>query len=405
MVYDIKFISEAETLPRPQPIAICAREALPKRTRGSIFLAGPTPRDPSVDSWRPQAMQLLWDLGYDGHVFIPEDRNGKVEMDYTDQVEWETEALNRADVIVFWVPRNLKTMPAFTTNIEWGKWADSGKAVLGAPDDAPKMKYLYEDAKTLKVPVFHDLKSTLAEAVKMIGEGALRVDGEAQVPLHVWKHPSFQGWYEAQRRAGNRLDKARVLWTFRVGPERKKVFAWAVHVDVYVANEQRNKANEFVFGRVDVAAIVLYHKDTMHMDRETEVQVVLVREFRSPARTGTGNIIELPSGSIDKKSPREAALKELEEETGFKLDPSRLQLVGTHQVAGTLSAHTAVVYSAAIESEELDEIIAHSDEVRGVEADGERTTVVVDVLSNLMDGSNYDVDWSTLGMISAAVLR
>lgn len=388
----------------PQPVAVCAREPLPDRTAKSIFLAGPTPRDKQVPSWRPEAFRILHELGYDGYVFIPEDRDGGYPKDqWEKQVEWETAALNMADIIVFWVPRDMATMPALTTNIEWGAWANSGKAVLGTPDSASKMQYMKWQAGKYKVPVFDNLLITLSHAVKEIGEGAFREGGAAQVPINVWKHPTFQAWYRSQLRAGNRLDSARVLWTFRVGPELKKVFAWAVHVNVYIADEGRNKTIEFVIGRGDIAAVVLYYVGS-HRDRETDIMVVLVREFRSPARTKTGYITELPAGGVEGKDPKEAALKELKEETGVTLDASRLRPIGTHQLAGTLSAHASTVFAAEITQDELDDIERRVGTVFGEDSE-ERTSIVIDTLTNLLQGSNHDVDWSTLGMISAAVLN
>ena len=62
--------------------------------------------------------------------------------DYTDQAAWEREALSEASTIVFWVPRELETMPAFTTNVEFGYWINRNKIVYGRPDEARKIKYL-----------------------------------------------------------------------------------------------------------------------------------------------------------------------------------------------------------------------------------------------------------------------
>ena len=55
---------------------------------------------------------------------------------------WEREALINATVILFWVPRKLPDMSAFTTNVEFGYWLHSGKVVYGRPNDASKIKYL-----------------------------------------------------------------------------------------------------------------------------------------------------------------------------------------------------------------------------------------------------------------------
>ena len=126
----------------PHMRIVYARQPVPDSFSRAIFLAGPTPRTPEVPSWRPRALELLAARGYDGVVFVPEDADGSRRFDYSDQVGWETEGLELADVIVFWIPRELDTLPGFTTNVEWGMWLNSGKCVLGAPADAPKLRFL-----------------------------------------------------------------------------------------------------------------------------------------------------------------------------------------------------------------------------------------------------------------------
>jgi hypothetical protein len=65
---------------------VYSREPFPNQVTKSIFLAGPTPRAAGVQSWRQEALVTLKALGYDGHVFVPEDRGGKARFDYDDQV-------------------------------------------------------------------------------------------------------------------------------------------------------------------------------------------------------------------------------------------------------------------------------------------------------------------------------
>ena len=108
----------------------------------SIFLAGPTPRGENTKSWRTVACKKLEQLGFDGVVYVPEYSSWKPKTDYVDQAMWEREALSEATVILFWVPRKLPDMPAFTTNVEFGYWLHSGKVIYGRPDDAEKIKYL-----------------------------------------------------------------------------------------------------------------------------------------------------------------------------------------------------------------------------------------------------------------------
>lgn len=142
---------------------------LPAQTR-TIFLAGPTPRSAAVPSWRPEAIQLFEAAGFQGTLFIPEDRGGGCNNDYDHQIEWETEALDRAWVILFWVPRKLDTMPAFTTNDEWGYWKASGKCVFGAPPWAEKVRYQRWWASKLGVPCFDTLPETVKGALDLMGE-------------------------------------------------------------------------------------------------------------------------------------------------------------------------------------------------------------------------------------------
>lgn len=108
----------------------------------SIFLAGPTPRDTITPSWRPEAIGILNALGFNGVVYVPEYKERKKDYDYDGQIEWEWKALEGAGVIAFWVPRKLPEMPAFTTNIEFGKWVENEKTFYGRPDWAEKKGYL-----------------------------------------------------------------------------------------------------------------------------------------------------------------------------------------------------------------------------------------------------------------------
>ena len=109
-----------------------------------VFLAGPTPRSSHVPSWRPQAIKLLEEGGYKGTILIPERKDWSAQFDYIDQIEWEQAGLFNCDRIIFWVPRDLQDMPAFTTNVEFGFWMSEKpeKCVYGRPPAAPKNSYL-----------------------------------------------------------------------------------------------------------------------------------------------------------------------------------------------------------------------------------------------------------------------
>lgn len=140
----------------------------------SIFLAGPSPRKPKLGqrptpSWRPHACVLLEKLKFDGLVLVPEPVDFMFEegdFDRDVQVSWEWEGLNQATVVVFWVPRNIETLPGFTTNVEFGNLVASGKVLLGYPAGAPKVEYLEQMARRYRLRVYHSLDEILAEAVR-----------------------------------------------------------------------------------------------------------------------------------------------------------------------------------------------------------------------------------------------
>lgn len=141
-------------------------------TRPSIFLAGPTPRSKDVKSWRIEAIKILEKLNFNGIVYVPEDKFEYIN-EYINQVEWEKKGLTNATIIVFWIPRVLKDMPAFTTNVEFGFWIakNPNKIVYGRPDDAEKNRYLdwlYKDQ--INANIFNSLENTLKYAVDLINK-------------------------------------------------------------------------------------------------------------------------------------------------------------------------------------------------------------------------------------------
>ncbi|HEY7309899.1 MAG TPA: nucleoside 2-deoxyribosyltransferase domain-containing protein [Gemmataceae bacterium] len=382
---------------------VYAGQPFPDAWTMAVFLAGPTPRLPEVPSWRPEALDLLATAGFHGVVFVPETADGERAPEYDDQVEWERQGLNFADRILFWVPRDLQTMPAFTTNVEFGRWCTSGKVVLGYPATAPKNKYLaWLGRVEAGVSLHHTLADTVAAALH---EGEAQVErrgGERHVPLHVWKTEAFQAWYRQLCQAGHRLDEARVCWMF--SPRGRGIFAWVLRVRVWLACEQRHKENEWILGRPDIACAVLYHRPSGASLLDT--RVVLVREFRSAARTPDGFVHELPGGSSWQTgvSPIQVACAEVEEETCLRIAPERLRPLGSRQFAATLSTHHAHVFAAELTAEEMSraECLADALTVAGVAADSERTVVEVATVRDILQ--NELTDWATAGMVMRALL-
>jgi 8-oxo-dGTP pyrophosphatase MutT (NUDIX family) len=380
---------------------VYAQEDFPGTFARSLFLAGPAPRSKEVASWRPEALEILRQSGYNGVVFVPELRAKKWNGKYHEQIAWEEKALSMSDCIIFWIPRELVHMPAFTTNIEYGEWLKSGKIVMGSPKDAPKMSYLRVRGEKYLVPQFDTLKETTLAGMDMVKEGAMRSGAECQIPLYVWKTSSFQAWYRSQILAGNRLDGAKLEWVFLVGPKRNFVFFWILHVDIFVASENRNKSNEVVIGRPDISTVMLFRKGSDIPDTD----IVLIREFRSPARTNDGFVRELPGGSSFKESddPLALAASEVREETGIDIRPEEIQPAGARQLTGVLSSHRAHLFSAEISECQLNDLRKVAGVPYGIVGDTERTYVEIHKVREILDG-NF-VDWSMLGMILSVLVK
>jgi ADP-ribose pyrophosphatase YjhB (NUDIX family) len=400
--------------PMAEIVVVYARQPAPESWDAAVFLAGPTPRSPGVASWRPEAVALLreaWPrMAVDGQrlvVFSPEDpaaararsgaecavkrpepggKGGGTHGTWEAQVAWEDRELRRADVIVFWVPRDLATLPGFTTNVEYGRWHDSGKVVLGTPPDAPGIRYLRHYAPG---PVADTLPDTIAAALRHIAAPARRTGAERDVPLHLWHRPEFQAWHADLRAAGNELRAARPA-TSNHPP------VWTLPVAVWVRAEDRVKSNDVVVLRPDAVAVVLHRPAATVFDTE----VVLVREHRSAARTPDGYVRELPGGS-GPGTPLEQAVAEVHEETGLDLAAGRLRGHGSRPAVSGLATHRVHLFSAELTAAELDRVRANAGVPHGAAEASERTFVEVVTYRQLLDGDA--VDWVTMGQVAAVL--
>jgi len=151
-------------------------------SKPSIFLAGPTPRSEDVKSWRPEMLaKIEAEYGDKFTCFIPEMRNGWTDdFEYHEQIDWESHALESSDIIVFWIPRNMKDMPALTTNVEFGYWLakDPYKMVVGIPEGAERMRYIQRLLEEHGV----EEQTTMDEVVEFIDI------------IKVNEHDDFTGW-------------------------------------------------------------------------------------------------------------------------------------------------------------------------------------------------------------------
>ncbi len=377
--------------------SIYACQPFPQTFHKSLYLAGPTPRDADVPSWRPQALEFLASFSYDGVVFIPESQDGQRSSDYDQQMTWELDAMRRSDVILFWIPAVRDTMPANTTRVEFGLQIHSGKVILGIPQDAHQTHYMEKLAKQYHVVLHHTLEETVKTACTKLGMGAERSGAECLIPLEIWRTSHFQQWYTSQTSAGHILeDVPNIEWVFRVGPDRAFPLLLAIHVAIKVNGEDRVKSNEVVIIRPSIVTVCAYCPgETRDQDR-----FILVREYRTPVMNAQGFVFELPGGSSLKPDidPLSLAIDELEQETGIRLSRDRFRIVGQRQLAATLVANEALLLAVQLDPSEMDAIAAQQGEMYGNRSETEQTYLHVLTRQQIMEGSL--VDYVTLGQIS-----
>lgn len=131
-----------------------------------------------IHPWRQDALEYIRQSGFKAPVYVPEprgfssfesDAGADATFDHDAQVRWERSALRLARVILFWIPRTVKDLPGFTTNIEFGEWSESGKCVLGWPAGAEKMAYIEHVAFEKGIPSYGTLEEVCKAAVRKHG--------------------------------------------------------------------------------------------------------------------------------------------------------------------------------------------------------------------------------------------
>jgi 8-oxo-dGTP pyrophosphatase MutT (NUDIX family) len=372
-------------------------QPFPHNFHSSVYLAGPTPRHAEVCSWRPQALQLLESMAYDGVVFIPESQDGQRRGDYDRQMAWELDAMRRSDIILFWVPAERETLPAYTTRVEFGLQVNSGKVILGIPKNAYKARYMEKLAKKYRIVAHDTLVETLGAALTTLGGGGKRSGVECLIPLDIWRTAHFQQWYLTQTSAGHTLeDVQNVEWVFRVGADRAFPLFIALHVAIKVRGEDRVKSNEAVIIRPSIVTVCAYCRGaTRANDR-----FILVKEYRTSVMNAQGFVFEFPGGSSWQpgNDPMAVAMEELAQETGIRLARERFQILERRQIAATMIANEALLVAVRLEPAEMEAILARQGTIHGNSPETERTNLQVLTRQQIIQGRL--VDYATLGQLS-----
>ena len=135
--------------------------------KNAIFLAGPCPREDyeNQDKWRNEAVDILKDIGFNGIVLNPTNKNYSKMKSLDKQTAWENEAMSIASAIVFWCDRS-ETHPGFTTNYEIGAWMEKPRIYVGIPEAVKKKNanaYIEVKANKAGKKVYRTLKELLLD--------------------------------------------------------------------------------------------------------------------------------------------------------------------------------------------------------------------------------------------------
>ena len=62
------------------------------------------------DVWRKEAYSIFEDIGFDGDILNPTNKNYGLMKDLTKQTDWENEAMHKASAIIFYLERTEKIL-------------------------------------------------------------------------------------------------------------------------------------------------------------------------------------------------------------------------------------------------------------------------------------------------------
>ena len=144
----------------------------------------------------------------------------------------------------------------------------------------------------------------------------------------------------------------------------------------------------------ETAFVVLYH---VNGERGCDTEVVLIKQ-----RRGSGMSIEIPGGHVNPdEMVRDAAARELHEETGITVASRTLHYVGGAKIRNR-SGSLAHVFSRNLSAREFEKVqrIIDKGKPRGADEDEEIFLMKAKIRS--IESGDVSVDWITAGMILKA---
>ena len=131
-----------------------------------VFLAGPIQGAPEWQYTLPELKNVVW-LSPRTDKWLLNDFN------HTEQVQWETDALRMANIVIFWIPEEAEHVEgrayAQTTRFELGENMARGKRIiLGAHKEFPGRKYFEYKASKYKNVIGGKVCESLEECVGVL---------------------------------------------------------------------------------------------------------------------------------------------------------------------------------------------------------------------------------------------
>jgi hypothetical protein len=158
-----------------------------------IFLAGPM----LGANWRREAIAILVGLAPGIHVASPERDSFHEDINFLEQVNWETHYLRRAGrngVVMFWLAKEkehrCERAFAQTTRFELGEWKmrherEGARVVVGIEEGFSNARYirlrLQQDCPG--IPVCASLEDTCKAAVNLIRAGSAQPQNHTETQL------------------------------------------------------------------------------------------------------------------------------------------------------------------------------------------------------------------------------
>ncbi|AXT59746.1 NUDIX hydrolase [Aquimarina sp. AD10] len=113
------------------------------------------------------------------------------------------------------------------------------------------------------------------------------------------------------------------------------------------SNDKPLECERELVDKGDFAAVLIYERDTD--------QLLFIKQFRYPTvKYGDGWILEIPAGGIEEgEDPVECAIREVEEETGYKISSDLKHITTCYSTPGGSTERMLLYYAEVSENDQV----------------------------------------------------